>query len=180
MGLKLSVWCNVPKRECEKAFDNDYEKKDVEQESLWDANFQSKESKLKQAETQKVFQQNIDRLASQSIESRVTLREEITAEGSLEPMWSPHFPYWGFWNNLGETIRGSWAVRCQEGSPNGDASLPQQLQCRVSVRHLTWHKNLQKTALCLVTLLFGLWNSPHWGDVIPELNFTFQTQMDKE
>lgn len=127
MGLKLSVWCNVPRRKREKAFDNDYEKKEVEQESLWNAYLQSKESKLKQTETRKVLQLNIDRLASQSIESRVTLREEITAEGSLEPMWSPHFPYWGFWNDLGETIRGSWAVGCQEVSLNGNAGLPQQL-----------------------------------------------------
>lgn len=83
---------NAPKRKREKAFENDYEKKEVTQESLWDAYLQSKEGKLGQTETQEVFQQNIDRLASQSIESRVTLRKEITAEGSLEPMWSPHFP----------------------------------------------------------------------------------------
>lgn len=94
MGLKLSVWCNVPRRKHEKAFDKDYEKKTkVEQEDMWDAYLQSKEGKLQQPETQKVLQQNIDRLASQSIRSRVTSREEITAEGSLEMMWSPHFPY---------------------------------------------------------------------------------------
>lgn len=93
MGLKLSVWCNVPRRKHEKAFDNDYEKKKVEQENMWDAYLQSKEGKLKQSETQKVLQQNIDGLASQSIESHATLGEEITVEGSLETMWSPHFPY---------------------------------------------------------------------------------------
>lgn len=124
MVLKLSVWWNVPKRKRENAFDNDYDKKEVEQGSLWNAYLQSKESKLKQTESQKVFQQSIDRLASLSIESRVTLREGITAEGSLEPLWSPHFPNWGFWNDLGEIFRGSWAARCQEGSLNGDASLP--------------------------------------------------------
>ena len=34
MSLKLSVWCNVPKKKREKIFNNDYEKKEVEQENL--------------------------------------------------------------------------------------------------------------------------------------------------
>lgn len=171
---------SAAQRTQEEAFDNDYEKKEVAQGSPWDAYLQRKESKLMQAETQKMFQQNIDALASQSIGSRVTLREETTAEGSLEPMWSPHFPSWGFWNDLGETIWGSWAARCQEGSLNMNVSLPQQqLQCRVSVRHLTWHMTLQKRAFVYrLSCLFFETPPPHWGDVITEINSTFQTRMD--
>lgn len=30
-------------------------------------------------------------------------------------MWSPYFPSWGFWNDLGETRLDSWAVQYREG-----------------------------------------------------------------
>lgn len=81
------MWCKVPRRKPEKAFDNDYEKLGVEWESLQEKCLQSKESKLKQAKKKKlwkVFQKDIEGFASQSIKSRVTLREGITAKGSLE------------------------------------------------------------------------------------------------
>lgn len=86
MRLKLSMWCKVPRRKREKAFDNDYEKSGVEWESLQETCLQSKESKLKQAKKNlwKVSQKDIEGFASQSIKSRVTLREGITAKGSLE------------------------------------------------------------------------------------------------
>lgn len=79
-------------------------------------------------------------------------------------MWSPHFPYWGFRNHSGETIQGSWAVLCQEGSLNVDTSLPVQGQY-----------TLRDTTTCKKGFLFSgslVWSSnlTYLTEVITEIN----------
>lgn len=131
---------------------------------------------------QKMFQQNVDGLASQSIGSRVTLREETTAE------WIPgahvvasfsllRFLKWFRGNYVGllscTVSRGLASIRMS-------ACLGSSCSAGLAEGTLRDTRTCKKGALCLQALLVVLWNSPtrlRRCDNI-EINSTFQTRMD--
>lgn len=86
-------------------------------------------------------------------------------------MWSPYFPSWGFWNDLGETRLDSWAVQYREGLSWGcapAAEVPERSTAAAAVQGLGYSPyatqdpvKLKGFILCLV-VLFCLSSQVMW------------------